>query len=188
MTSKRYKHGLAVMRCQPFHIGHKRIIDRMLKECELITIVIGSIQEKDTELNPFNFPDRKEMVMQVYAHKGIFVTGLPDLGDPPNWGAFVLDHVNELCNTPVDVYYAGTKADLSCFTKKDVEIIEIPRNNESFPYVSGTMIRNMCETQDIRWMLYVPEQSHEIVKKLFEKYRFKNIGRLSEARSHVSGR
>jgi len=187
--AKKYQHGLSVMRCQPFHIGHKRIIDQMMKECELVTIVLGSIQEKGTETNPFNFIDRKEMVMQVYARKGLFVTGLPDLGDPPNWGAFVLDHVNEMCDIyPVDVYYAGTKNDLSCFANKDLKIVEIARNNESFPYVSGTMIRNMCLNQDVRWMLYVPEEAQEIAKDLFEKYRLKSVGQLSQARSRVSGR
>ena len=51
------------------------------------------IQEKETETNPFNYADRKEMILKTYDRKGPYVVGLPDLGDPPNWGRFVLDHV-----------------------------------------------------------------------------------------------
>ncbi len=49
------------MRAQPFHIGHAKMIDKMLRECEqLVTIVLGSIQEQGTERNPLNYTTRKK--------------------------------------------------------------------------------------------------------------------------------
>ena len=36
MSDFKYKHGLTIMRAQPFHIGHALLIDRMLKDCERV--------------------------------------------------------------------------------------------------------------------------------------------------------
>ena len=37
MSEFKYKHGLSIMRAQPFHIGHAKMIDKMLRECEQVT-------------------------------------------------------------------------------------------------------------------------------------------------------
>ena len=66
MSAYKYKHGLCVMRAQPFHIGHQKIIDKMLQECELVTIALGSIQESHTERNPFDYSTRRQMIENVY--------------------------------------------------------------------------------------------------------------------------
>lgn len=60
MSEYKYQHGLSIMRAQPFHIGHARLIDRMLRECEKVTIILGSIQEQGTERNPLNYTTRKK--------------------------------------------------------------------------------------------------------------------------------
>ena len=60
MSEFKYKHGLSIMRAQPFHIGHAKMIDKMLRECEQVTIVLGSIQEQGTERNPLNYTTRKK--------------------------------------------------------------------------------------------------------------------------------
>lgn len=43
-----YRHGLAVMRAQPLHIGHEKVIRDMLAKCGKVTIILGSIQEQGT--------------------------------------------------------------------------------------------------------------------------------------------
>lgn len=184
----KYSHGLIVGRFQPFHIGHERIIDQMLEECELVTVIIGSIQEKGTEANPFSFEDRKQMIKDTYGTSGPIVTGLCDLGDPPNWAKFVLNYMKDFSVVPVDAYYAGSKIDYSCFEGKGLKIVEIPRNSEKYPYSSGTMIRNMMRNQDVRWKLYVPKTAQKVAEKLYTKYMYNQIGHLSSARSKISER
>ena len=39
---KKYKLGMYLGRFQPFHNGHKYIVEWMLEECERVVIVIGS--------------------------------------------------------------------------------------------------------------------------------------------------
>ena len=57
--------GFAVMRLQPLHKGHKKIIDLMLKENDKAILVIGSKDAQD-EKNPYSFKERLKMVHQVY--------------------------------------------------------------------------------------------------------------------------
>ena len=69
MNKYKYTHGLSIMRAQPFHIGHQKLVDRMLKECERVTIVLGSIQEQGTPRNPLNYTTRKKMLQNIYRSK-----------------------------------------------------------------------------------------------------------------------
>lgn len=57
-----YRHGLAVMRAQPLHIGHEKVIRDMLAKCGKVTIILGSIQEQGTARNPFSYTERKQMI------------------------------------------------------------------------------------------------------------------------------
>ena len=99
MTEYTYKHGLSIMRAQPFHIGHAKIIDTMLKKCEKVTIILGSIQEHGTERNPLNYTTRKKMIQNIYRSKPEYerlkVVGLFDINNPAEWGGYVLDFISE---------------------------------------------------------------------------------------------
>ncbi len=57
--------GLVHGRFQPFHNGHKFLVDEMLKECDLGVILIGSATKND-EKNPFDLERRKEMIRSIY--------------------------------------------------------------------------------------------------------------------------
>lgn len=61
------KYSLFIGRWQPFHLGHKHIIDRALKEGENVAIAI-----RETELsnkNPFTVEEREEMIKELYGDK-----------------------------------------------------------------------------------------------------------------------
>ena len=112
MPEFKYKHGLSIMRAQPFHIGHAKMIDKMLRECEQVTIVLGSIQEQGTERNPLNYTTRKKMIQNVYRNRPEYprlkIIGLFDINNPAEWAEYVLDFMNESLpqlGRP-DVYYA----------------------------------------------------------------------------------
>ena len=51
----KYQHGFCILRCQPFHIGHDRLIKQMMEECAFGTVLIGSAQESGTEKNPLPY-------------------------------------------------------------------------------------------------------------------------------------
>lgn len=173
----KYKHGIAVMRCQPLHIAHARLIQTMLNECEHVTVVLGSIQEHGTIKNPFSFNDRKKMVKNVFGNtpywSKLMVYGLADIQDERNWADYVLDYINnqyDRTDVPApDAYYCGSHYDGHWFrlTKLKIEIMD--RTDQNEPYCSGTLVRDMCQYQDPRWKLYIHPDNHEIVQNLHNK-------------------
>ena len=175
MSEFKYKHGLCVMRAQPFHIGHKKLIDYMLHDCAQVTIVLGSIQEVGTQRNPFDYQTRLQMINNVYQKTKDFnrmqICGAADINRLGEWGEYILRCVKEKfpqAHIP-DVYYAGSTADASCFKSccQYVEIVD--RNDPSFPFVSGTMVREMIRFKDARWKNFVPAENYQLIEKHFYK-------------------
>jgi len=186
MERKMHKHGLAVMRCQPFHNGHKRIVDRMLKECEKVTIVLGSIDKKDKR-NPFPFHDRKKMIKNIYNDgedsdwfTRIVVLGVPDINNDLEWARYILksvedhyvDNRNVVDYVPPDAYYTGSKYDARWYIEKRMKINLVDRTDKAFPLASATMIRDLCEYGDDRWKDYTPEKNHELIDKWVTRIQF----------------
>jgi len=68
MNKKKHKkYALFIGRWQPFHLGHKYIIDKALKDGNNVAIAI-----RDTELsdkNPYTVEQRKEMIKRVYGDR-----------------------------------------------------------------------------------------------------------------------
>ena len=167
----RYKHGLTVARCQPPHIGHFRLFDKMLRECEFVTIALGSCQEYHTQRNPLPFSERKKMIKNSFGSKSweqITIIGLKDIYNEMKWPDYVLSNVAENCNSGgVEAYYCGTEYDGHWFEGKVENIINIDRT--LFPFVSGSMVREMLMYRHPDWKKYIPEISHELIEKCFFK-------------------
>ena len=159
------------MRAQPFHIGHQKIINKMLQECELVTVALGSIQEAYTEHNPFDFGTRQQMIENVYRDSQEFnrlnICGIEDINNPPRWGEYVLSCIKDYFSQDIlpDVYYAGSEEDASLLKPYFAHTIIVDRNDKSFPYVSGTMVRDMIKQKDNRWKNFVPFENHNLIEE-----------------------
>lgn len=55
-----------VGRFQPFHNGHKAVIDAALKQAKQVVVVVGSSFAARSIRNPFTFQERKAMIDAVY--------------------------------------------------------------------------------------------------------------------------
>lgn len=171
----KYQHGLAVMRAQPLHSGHERIIREMLENCNKATIILGSIQEQGTPRNPFTYIERKKMINEVFAADAarMKVMGLFDINNPTEWANFVLDFMLE--NRPEwgmpDVYYAGSDYDAQWFRCCCGNIELIDRTNPDFPYVSGSMVRDMITIGDTRWKNFINPKIHHFITDYINKSR-----------------
>ena len=129
-----YRHGLAVMRAQPLHIGHEKVIRDMLAKCGKVTIILGSIQEQGTARNPF-----RKFVLDFLKE------AFPDLEKP-------------------DVYFAGSAYDAQWFKNIFAHFEIIDRTDYCFPYVSGSMVRDMITIGDRRWKDFVNPCNHAAVE------------------------
>lgn len=120
MLKYKFNHGFCVIRCQPYHIGHDRLVKEMLKDCANVTVVIGSMQESGTDRNPLPYHVRKKMIQNVYRgseeYNRMRIIGVKD-NHNFNWAEKVLEAIKEenpTLNLP-DVFYAGEQNDYEWF-------------------------------------------------------------------------
>lgn len=171
----KYKHGVSIMRAQPFHIGHDRIVKNMLNECENVTVVLYSVPECDKTRNPLKYSTRKKLIENVYERKEgknrLSIIGFFDKYNPRSWCEVdTLEDIHaELPNA--DVYYVGNEEDANKFRSyvKDIRIVN--RNSNDFPKVSASMIRDMLKTGDTSWKNYVHPENYMIIEKNFSKVK-----------------
>ena len=164
--------GLFVGRFQPFHNGHKYLIEKALEEVDELIIGIGSSQFGYTKNNPFTFEERAMMIdEQLKGNYKIFP--IPDINDYPRWVSHVEDIVGEF-----DIVYAGRGSDITqkCFREKGYNI----RYVDDEIKISATEIRNMMAS-DNGWKKHLPESTNKIIsdkkgiermKYLFDNYKY----------------
>jgi bifunctional NMN adenylyltransferase/nudix hydrolase len=62
MQTKRFKYLVFIGRFQPFHIGHKKVIETALSVAESVLVGIGSAFQPRSIKNPWTYLDRASMV------------------------------------------------------------------------------------------------------------------------------
>ena len=77
------KRALFIGRWQPFHNGHKWLINQKLSEGKPILIAVRDIPPD--EKNPFTTKQTIEMVREVYRDQDVEVVSIPDI-ESVNWG------------------------------------------------------------------------------------------------------
>lgn len=75
--------ALIVGRFQPFHKGHRYLIEKADNDFEEVIIGIGSSQKSRSERNPLTFEERRSVIEECYP--GIRTFGVKDLGHDLKW-------------------------------------------------------------------------------------------------------
>lgn len=65
-------------RFQPFHNGHKAVVDQALEKANEVVIVVGSSFSARTIRNPFTFEERKAMIKAVFPQDNVQVVPVSD--------------------------------------------------------------------------------------------------------------
>jgi len=74
----KYDTAVFIGRFQPFHFGHKYIIEQALKIAEEVIVIVGSSFAAPSVRNPFSFDVRKAMIKAEFPDDRIKVVGLMD--------------------------------------------------------------------------------------------------------------
>lgn len=124
------KIGLAVMRLQPLHDGHKILIKEMVDSCDIAIVVIGSAQESKTQKNPFSYEERRSMVFEAFeGEKKLFVMPINDIGakTKKEWVEFVEKELAKN-NLPLPThYFSGSVEDAQWYVESEWEIVIVDR-------------------------------------------------------------
>lgn len=143
-------------RFQPFHNGHKAVVDAALEKAKEVIIVVGSSFAARNIRNPFTFNERKAMIKAVYPQDNVKVVPVSDYPyDDNKWVAAIQNLVYgamKFTPDPIKIGLIGHEKDGSSYYLK----IFPTWGNESVPNVDGihaTDIRKeYFETADIDGM------------------------------------
>jgi bifunctional NMN adenylyltransferase/nudix hydrolase len=143
-------HNFAVFigRFQPFHFGHKVVVDEALNKAEKVIVCVGSSGGPRSYRNPFTFKERQEMILSCYneeQRKRIYVTPIND--HPYNEDAWIeevqrtVTRLQEAVGgSTADTVLIGHSKDSSSYYLKmfpNWEGIEVP----NFKSISSTPLR-----------------------------------------------
>lgn len=167
---KLYKHhcGLAIMRLQPLHFGHGEIIRRMIKECRIPVLAIGSAQESRTYGNPFTFKERKAMVYNFWSPKLLpYVIPLKDIFNLGAWARYALDSVEKKVKTKVNIYYCGNDQDGALFMKEGIKVAINDRDTGIYSGWSASKVRSLILAGNSDWKHKVPAFNIKMIQKIY---------------------
>ena len=116
MTKKHKKYALFIGRWQPFHLGHKYLVDKALEKGKNVAIAVRETELSDK--NPFTVEQRIEMIKKVYGDK-VNVFAICDI-ESVNIGRKVGYDINRI-DVPDDIEkISGTE------TRKEVIPTNVP--------------------------------------------------------------
>jgi bifunctional NMN adenylyltransferase/nudix hydrolase len=69
-ASKTYDLLVFIGRFQPYHLGHKKVIDKALKMADNVLVIIGSANRARSTRNPFTFGERAVMISNSHPDNG----------------------------------------------------------------------------------------------------------------------
>lgn len=178
------KIGVFIARFQPLHKAHMFVIEKALKECDKLVIMLGSSNKQDMPRNPFNFRLRKELVSEslsnVHDMTKIQIYQLPDwsteneVTDDSVWGHYLYYNIVSRINQKNFTLYYSDKPDIvkNWFDDEVKEYISFCflDRNKVFEGLSSTKIRQalLDFTPEAKKYLYhvLPEAVFERVEEL----------------------
>lgn len=169
MNSDDYN-ALLIGRFQPFHKGHLEVIRTILKDCDYLTIGIGSAQYSHTFENPFTAGERHLMISRALKEEGVqnyFLVPIVDINRYAVWVA----HVSSLV-PPFKAIYSNNPLTKRLFSEAGYEVRASPLFN--IELYSGTEIRNrMLAGKD--WRHLVPKAVADVIDEVKGEERIKEL-------------
>lgn len=103
-------------RFQPFHNGHKTVIDTALKQAKEVVVVVGSSFAARNIRNPFTFEERKAMIKSVFPDDRVKVVPVSDYPyDDNKWVNAIQKIVDETIPHAQDVGLIGHSKDSTSY-------------------------------------------------------------------------
>jgi len=161
--------GLYLGRFQPFHNGHRAVIEEIAKEVDELIIGIGSAQISHEMKHPFTAGERILMITRSLKDFKIpvYVIPIEDINRNAVWPSHVRSTV-----PPFDVVYSSNPLVVRLF-KEDGYNVKSPAMIER-KNLSGTYIRKqMIENGD--WQSLVPKEVKEVLEEIDGVSRLQEI-------------
>ncbi|MFQ3320438.1 MAG: nicotinamide-nucleotide adenylyltransferase [Natronomonas sp.] len=143
--------GLVIGRFQPFHEGHRYLIEQIDEEVDEVVVGIGSAGQSHTARNPFTSGERVLMVQNVLDEMDAktYLIPIADVERNSLW----VSHIETLC-PDFDVAYTNNPFVERLFAEAGYEVRGTPLHERD--RCCGTVIRRRM-LEDEPWRESVPE-------------------------------
>lgn len=171
------KRGLYVLRAQPLHLGHLKVIKSVLEEVDELIIVVGSAQINYEQHNPFTAGERITMIKLALDEAGVdpsryYVIPVPDVFSHKTWAMYVISYVPSF-----SVVYSNNPTVTEPFRDIGYKIKPVPYYNRK--EYSSTKIRRRILAGE-RWDDLVPPSVAKYIRSIRGDKRIKAISKTSD--------
>jgi bifunctional NMN adenylyltransferase/nudix hydrolase len=135
--------GVLIGRFQPFHEGHRFLVEQALAQFEFLVIVIGSSERARSTVNPFTYEERVALLkanLSDYLPRIKFVA-VPDVFyDEAYWCRLVHKEVSKVVSNKTQITLLGHNKDLSSYYLQEFpkwDYVELP----NYQGISATPLR-----------------------------------------------
>lgn len=166
--------GVYIGRFQPFHNGHKSVVDKMLADGNSFNyILLGGPNNPRDRDNPFDVDERETLIHAAYDYPEMIVTYSPNNPDDNLWAAGIRNAVGDDEYKDFGETYVlyGAYSDASSFYldlfpewEKRLTVLD-----NSYLTVHATQIRHWIRMRDWAHVKrHVPEGTFNYLRKLVE--------------------
>ncbi|MDO5845137.1 MAG: nicotinamide-nucleotide adenylyltransferase [Methanocorpusculum sp.] len=165
------KRGLYVGRFQPFHNGHKSVIDGLAKEVDELIIGIGSADSSHDVKHPFTAGERVLMITSAIENLEIpfYVIPLEDVKRNALWVAHVKSMV-----PPFDTVYTSNPLVIRLFKESGINVESPPMYLRQS--LSGTEIRRKMIAGE-PWKGFVPKEVVSVIEEIDGVSRIRQVSK-----------
>lgn len=147
MNLTKSDYAVYVGRFQPFHNGHKFVIEEGLKHAKKVVILCGSANSAKSERNPWNYEERKHCIENSFPgilKDNLIIFPLNDHKNDQDWKQEVRKIVAKISNKKDKIILIGHYKDSSSYYLKlfpDWQLLQV----DNFQNINATDIRKTIE-------------------------------------------
>ena len=169
--------ALFVGRFQPFHMGHLKALQHILKENDEVVIIVGSSQISHEKRNPFTTGERIEMIRRALREAGVepdryIIIPVPDVEAHSTWVSQVESYTPRF-----DVVYTNEPLTARLFKEAGYEVRPIPFFDREV--YSATEIRRRILAGE-EWSSLVPRSVYEFIKEIGGDERIRDLNKTDK--------
>ena len=180
MDSK--KRGFYIGRFQPFHLGHRKVINEIARHVDELVIGIGSAQQSHTPENPFTAGERILMISRSLEGLDLYYYVIPisDIYRNAIW----VSHVQSM-TPPFTTVYSNNPLVSRLFHEEGFEVQYSPMYNRQ--EYSGTEIRRRMLAGE-EWEKLVPEEVVDVIHEIKGVERLKAVALKGDVEDVIAER
>jgi nicotinamide-nucleotide adenylyltransferase len=161
--------GFFIGRFQPFHDGHRAVVEHVADEVDELVLGIGSADVSHTVHDPFTAGERVLMVTKAVADVDVptYVVPIEDIDRNALW----VSHIESMAPA-FDVAYSNNPLVARLFEEAGIEVRNPPMfDRDRF---EGTGIRRQMLVGD-EWVDHVPDAVVEVVEEVDGVERIRTV-------------